>query len=249
MNKISYSFIGIIAVSILLIDISRSNADESPVRRFFNAVETGNVESVKKLMHPQLASQIDPPILEAWLQAVSFRLGPVVDIIPEFEKITQNAHEHITGVQFKKGKAQAIIKISQGNIVRFEVKSDKLINWFQRPTSLKFYQLQGEQFLKELQAQNYDSTSKLLHKKVASQLSENDLKAYSEKIITKAGKVESTHYRFAKLTILPNEQLQQIDLFYEIRGDQGSVQAELAIRFQGMKGYIMGFEFYDTLKE
>ncbi len=239
----------LLLISFVFVAINeRTDADETPLRVFLNAVETGEVESVSKLMHPQLASQIDPPILEAWLQAVSFRLGPVVDIVPEYEKSTRRTQEYTATIQFKKGNAKVLLNLADREIVKFEVKSDKLINWFQRPTSLSYYQKRGERFLQELQTQNFASCKKLLHEKTAAQLTTDDLKSYSNKIRDKTGENENVRYRFAKLTVLPNEQIQQIDLFYEIEGDQGAVQAELTVRFQGMKGYIVSFEFYDAIK-
>ena len=246
MKKMRNRCAWLVAFTSLSISLNRASADENPIRLFFDAVDTGQVESVKKLMHPQLAGQIDPPILEAWLQAVSFRLGPVVDIVPEFEQILPTVQEYTATVQFKKGKAHVQLNLSNREIVKFEVKSTKLINWFQRPTSLQYYNKQGENFLEELQALNYQAAKKLLHEKIAAQLTTSDLKSYAEKIGEKTGGAETIRYRFAKLTVLPNEQLQQIDLFYEIKGKRGAVQAELAIRFQGMRGYIVSFEFYDT---
>lgn len=248
MKKTKERYAWLVVVPIIFAGINRTNADETPLRVFFDAVETGQVESVINLMHPQLASQIDPPILESWLQAVSFRLGPVVDILPEDEQHTPKTQEYTATIQFKKGKAKVQLNLSNREIVKFEVKSDKLVNWFQRPTSLKYYQKRGEKFLQELQNQNYESAKKLLHKKVATQLTISDLKSYSEKIRNKTGENENIRYRFAKLIVLPNEQIQQIDLFYEMKGEHGTVQAELAIRFQGMRGYIVSFEFYDTPK-
>lgn len=246
MNKLKNRYVWLIAFTSLSVSLNHANADENPLKVFFDAVDTGQVESVKKLMHPQLAGQIDPPILEAWLQAVSFRLGPVVDIVPEYEQILPKVQEYTATVQFKKGKAHVQINLSNREIVKFEVKSAKLVNWFQRPTSLQYYNKRGENFLKELQALNYQAAKKLLHEKIAAQLTTSDLKSYAEKISAKTGGEEAIQYRFAKLTVLPNEQLQQIDLFYEIKGNRGTVQAELAIRFQGMRGYIVSFEFYDT---
>jgi len=246
MKKTRVRYVWLIAVPIFLAGINRTIADETPLKVFFTAVETGQVENVVKLMHPQLANQIDPPILEAWLQAVSFRLGPVVDILPEDEQYTQKTQEYTATIQFKKGKAKVQLNLVNREIVKFEVKSVKLVNWFQRPTSMKYYQKHGENFLQELQAQNFESAKTRLHKKMSAQLSISELKSYAEKITKEAGENNSIRYRFAKLTVLPNEQLQQMDLFYEIKGERGTVQAELAIRFQGMKGYIVSFEFYDT---
>jgi len=246
MKKMRIRFAWLVVVPIFFAGINRTNADETPLRVFFDAVETGQVESIVNLMHPQLARQIDPPILEAWLQAVSFRLGPVIDILPEDDQYTPKTQEYTATIQFKKGKAKVQLNLSNREIVKFEVKSDKLVNWFQRPTSLKYYQQRGEKFLQELQAQKFESAKTLLHEKVAAQLTISELKSYAEKITKQTGENKSIRYRFAKLTVLPNEQLQQMDLFYEMKGERGTVQAELAIRFQGMKGYIVSFEFYDT---
>lgn len=239
----------LVALQIVTTCSNQVRADESPLTQFFAAVETGQVESVIKLMHPKLATQIDPPILEAWLQAISFRLGPVVEIVPENDLLNPDIQQYTARIQFKRGEALATIKVTEGGIVGFDVNSEKLTNWFQRPSSLQFYQRQGEQFLKSLHDQQYTECKNLLHKKIASQLTETHLKTYAKKLEQKVGETKSTVYRHAKLKIRPDERLQQIDLFYEIKGSQGAVQAEIAIRFDGMKGYLIGFQFYDTPKK
>ena len=216
-------------------------AQDVGLEQFFTAVQEGKVENLTRLMHPQLARRIDPPILEAWLQAVAFRLGRVEAIEEDVVITTGDRRELSARVHFTKGIAQAELVFVDQAVVGFEIKSDHLTNWFQRPTSLQLYRQQGEQFLKAFTARNFEGCRQLLHEKIAQQLTDQYLTESLQTIEQEIGTLAEVQYQQARLTVLPDERLRQIDLQYEIRGNRGIVLLEIAIRFHGMQGHIVGF--------
>lgn len=222
---------------------AQSEAETVDLDAFFAAVEQGEVEPMLGMMHPQLARQIDPPILEAWLQAVAFRLGKVESIIPDTTLVTDARQEFTADVVFTKGTAVAELVLLKNNVVAFEIKSASLTNWFQRPTSLALYSERGEQFLTSLADRDFSACRAVLHEKVAKKVNDQYLNESADLLVQQVGSRPQFNYQQAKLTVLPDERVQQMELIYEIEGDRGSVRCEMAFRFHGMQGHLVGFRF------
>jgi len=220
-----------------------AQAQDVGLEQFFDAVQEGKVENLTKLMHPQLARQIDPPILDAWLQAVAFRLGRVESIEEDTAITTGDRRELTAEVRFTKGVALVELVYVAQEVVAFEVKSAHLANWFQRPTSLQMYREQGEQFLNAFTSRDFAGCREVLHEKIAQQLTDRYLTESLESIEQEIGTPAEVQYQHARLTVLPDERLRQIDLQYEIRGNRGIITLEMVIRFHGMQGHIVGFHF------
>ena len=235
--------IAFFAILFILGAQAQAQVDEEKLDQFLNAVQIGETEGLLNLMHPKLAEQIDPPILEAWLQSVAYKLGSVEVVLPATSIIAGDREEFTSNVSFTKGTARVAITVLNDSIVAFEVQSDELANWFQRPTSLKIYRDRVERFMTALDNQEYDRCLSLMHSQIAEKLNAEILSEYLEKVEQVVGASRTRKFQFAKLTILPDERLEQIDLYYEIEGSLGSVTAEFAIRFQGMRGQLVGFRF------
>ncbi len=218
-------------------------ADEGILDQFLNEVQVGDVEGLLGLMHPKLAERIDKPILECWMQAVSYRLGQVEAVFPVTDITTDDRQEMQSTVSFTKGTARVSLTVLNNYIVSFEVQSDQMTNWFQRPLSLKMYRDRAEEFLSAMKTGDYENCLTLLHEQVASQLEAETLEGYHQKVQQTIGQQTEVAFKQAKLTILEDERLEQIDLFYELKGEMGTITAEFAIRFQGMQGQIVGFRF------
>lgn len=202
-----------------------------------------------KMMHPQLAERIDPPVLEAWLQAVAFRLGRVESIEMETVIYEPDRTELTADVLFSKGSAKAELVLMNSAIVKFAVKSERLANWFQRPTSLLLYRQQGERFLQALVDHKLDDCRKVLHPKVAEQLTDEFLEEALQTILRTTGPAPALQYQQARLVIQPDERLKQIELNYELQGTQGKISVEMVVRFHanGLQGHLIGFRFLNEL--
>jgi len=222
---------------------AQSESETIDLDTFFSAVEDGDVETLLDMMHPQLARQIDPPILEAWLQAVAFRLGRVESILPDTTLVTDARQEFTADVIFSKGRAVAELVLLKNSIVAFEIKSASLTNWFQRPTSLSLYSERAEQFLQSLSNRDFAACRAVLHEKIAKQLTDQYLNESADMLVRRVGSRPQFTYEQASLIVLPDERMRQVDLLFKIEGDRGTVQCELAIRFHGMQGHLVGFRF------
>lgn len=221
------------------------HAEEFLLRDFLATIQEADVDNVMKLMHPQLAERIDRPILEAWLQAVAFRLGRVEDIRPISTLNTANRYEESGEVIFTRGKAEAEIIQLNNRIVSFEIKSEQLINWFQRPTSLELYRSRGQEFLKSLLRGDTDAARKNLHESVARELRDQQLTEFRATIESRIGQQPDIEYRHSRLLILPDERLRQIDLTYDLTGSLGTLSVEINVRFQDMQGHLVGYRFLE----
>lgn len=217
------------------------SAQEASLSAFFQAVQQGEVEKVTELMHPQLVRQIDPPILEAWLQAVAYRLGRVEAITPDTEYHADERSELTADIVFSKGNARAELVMLKGQIVAFSIKSEKLANWFQRPTSLQFYRQRGEEFLKAFAAGQLEESQKLLHPKIAEQFTEGALKQAHDVLARNVGNDVQIQFAQSRLTVLPDERLQQIELIFDLQGELGEAKVAVVVRFHGMQGHLVGF--------
>lgn len=227
-----------------LVSHQSAEAQEVGLTEFFQTVQQGEAESVIKLMHPQLAQQIDPPILETWLQAVAYRLGRVELIAPDVEIYNPERTVLTAEVTFTKGTAKAELVLVKGEIVAFAVKSERLANWFQRPASLQLYQERSQLFLESLLTGKFDEARKTLHPRISDQLTDEVLQQARLAISTEE-EGQQVVYQQARLTILPDERLQQIDMIYELQGGIKSSKVVTVVRFHGMQGHLVGFRIED----
>ncbi|MCA8986048.1 MAG: hypothetical protein KDA78_00310 [Planctomycetaceae bacterium] len=194
------------------------------------------------MLHPKLVSQVDAPVLEAWLQAVAFRLGRVEVVSPGTLIASEDREETSAAVQFSKGTATVSLVSIQSQIVSFEVQSESMTNWFSRPTSLKIYRERVEQFIQSLLNEEDSTCLELLHPEVAEKLSPSQLGTYRSSLQTSAGQITATQFHHANLTIQEDERLSQMELIYQLTGSKRTVEASFVIRFRGMRGEIVGFQ-------
>jgi hypothetical protein len=214
---------------------------------FFNAVVSGNPENVLTLCDPRLREQIDAPILAAWIDEVHDKLGAYRGLSgTDFGTNSKTTDagwivESKGTVHFEHGDAKSDLTFCNDLLTAFSVNSDKLAgNWFQGPRETKLYQQRGEEFIRKFLAQDETGATALMAKELRAAVPDDKLRELMKTFDGKTGKLKSIAYREDKFT---KENSGTLKVYYDLDCEHGKFVAEIKFQFNGLKGYLEGFDF------
>ena len=213
---------------------------------FFDAVGSDDPENVLELCDPRLREKIDAPILGAWMEALQDKLGEYQGMsdtdfetrhIPSDEgKIVQSKGT----VHFEHGDAKSELTFCDELLTGFSVASDKLAgNWFEGPTETDLYQERGGKFIRKFLAQNQKGTVALIAPELLAVVGDK-LPELMKTLADKTGEVTSVEYSEDKFT---KENGGTLKVYYDLECEKGKFVAEIKFQFNGLKGYLEGFNF------
>ncbi|MDA1195021.1 MAG: hypothetical protein O2894_07525 [Planctomycetota bacterium] len=146
-------------------------------REFYSAVATGDVSQVKALCHPELAAQLDDPILGAWMKALNDRLGPYTGMSTSNFNLSINhgsAGKEVKSegiAEFEKGTADSKLKFLDDRITAFSVESDLLKEWLTAMDDATFYDARARAFLAAVEADDSDGAWAMMHESLQHDIS------------------------------------------------------------------------------
>lgn len=220
---------------------------EDQQQRFFDAVATNDPAKLVEIMSPELASEVDPPILKLWMKAINDNLGAyqgvsATDFSTNTESTDKGQLTETKGeVEFEKGKAQVRLTLIDDKLVGFEVEAEDMkdVEWFTQPEP-EFYRQRAKTFVENLIALEIDKAYEAMHPGLQKEITQEQLKAGMGRFVQKYGplkEVEFTGEEFSKSDGTANLIVRMV-----CTCEKAKLNAFVRFSFEGMKGHLMGFE-------
>lgn len=231
-----------------------TNAEQEAYKQqqqFFLAIQRGNPDTVLDLLHDNLRTEVDRPVLHAWMLAVKEHLGDVQRISKEelrgvFKQDTQGG-KTIRVLQsrakaiFSKGTAHCDLWIHEGKIIRFEVTSDKIPDaWIKELQDTELYRQEGAAFLKTLLEGDDEAAYGLEHETLRKVMSRKKLKELADEARVHVGELKKVTWKSEEFDIQP--QKYRLKIRYKVECEKESTEAVLTYQFLKMEGWIVGFD-------
>jgi len=220
-------------------------AGESAQEDFFHAVLSGDAAQVKALFHPDLAAQIDEPVLAAWVKAVREHLGAYKSLSgTNFNTSVKQTGGHKVVVSegtvvFEKGEARSKLRYIDDKIVAWEVKSEALPkNWFTQLEDRSLYDARARTFLQTLMQGNVQEALAQMHENLRVKFQPETFAKGLQTIAARYGKLDSIEELSHDFKAGPP---QELVLRYTLHGAKESAVARVRFQFTGMQGHILGF--------
>lgn len=221
---------------------------DSVQRDFFALVATNDPEAFLDAADPRMRSEVDPPLLRQWMQAVNETLGPYIGLEPtDFHSSTRfeagNRIVETTGtVRFEKGIAKSQLTYVNGRLARFDVTSEQLDdNWLGVPHDTTMYRAQAESFYYEFAQRNPDAAYEFLSDVLKQEVkSVGDFRNIVDRIGAGLGQLQAVEFVDEDF-VNSDEEGQQLLLRFRIVGSKGSYDAEAVFVFQGLKAQFNEF--------
>lgn len=233
-------------VALSLSAAAAARADQNIQQAFYKAVATGQAGPLTAIMTPELAQQVDEPVLGEWVNAVNTRLGSVTGIT-ETSRIARQTFggariETEATVQFEKGTAQSRLSAIDGRLLSFDVSSEQLgDDWFHGPQTTELYQQRGEALIRKIMENDADSAYDLCHDVVHEAVDRDSFRELVGHIAENGGTLTSATFTGSQMQITSDSQ--SLLLNYEVACTRASGTCEVKIQFIGLKGHLMGFHF------
>ncbi len=213
---------------------------------FFTAVTSGDVKQLETLMDPALREQIDPPVLEAWMNEVRGSLGRYRGLSKtnfstetRYEGgawISQSQGE----VHFERGTAQSELVFRDNQLIKFSVRSDEIgDDWFQGPADSKLYRERGQEFLTHFLLGESDRAFEMMHEALQREMPREKLRALVDDVTAKAGKLQSIAYAEERFD---TSQGQRLKIYYQVQCEHARTTARVDIQFAGLQGHLVAFD-------
>jgi hypothetical protein len=213
--------------------------------RFFQAVMSGDPNTVLVLCDPALREQIDAPVLAAWMVQVRKQLGSYKGLSKANFSTHANSNEQGSFVEskgtvnFEQGDASSELKFRNDLLVKFSIESDKMAGWFTGPTDTTLYRERGEQFIRKFFARDTKGASNMMHEQLRLNVPEEKLKTMIDDVIGGAGPLKSIEFQDAKF----DAEKQKLVVSYRVICENETLNATVSFEFIGLKGHLLGFKF------
>ena len=213
-------------------------------KEFFDQIAAEKTDSLLAKMHPQLAAEIDPEVMSELLLAINEQLGKVTDISQTGFRIEQTSDGTLVKseakVQFEKGTATSKLVTLDGQLVRFNVNSERLVNWFKVPRETGRYEQVGKRFLEQWLGGQTENAWNMFHPNLKKVITEENLQSMHEIVSTKFGSPKSITATGTRIGENKNAPTLLID--YTVVCEDAELAGEIEIQFEGMKGHLLGFK-------
>jgi hypothetical protein len=219
---------------------------EDTQEQFFQAVLSGDPARVMAQFDPEVAAQVDEPVLALWMAAIREHLGAFKGLAAsKFSTSASTANgrsrlESSGTVHFEKGDATSSLVYVDGKIVKFEVLSDKLPDpWFQAPPANAHYVARGQACLEALLQLRVEDARAMMHESLRQKVDAETAAKGIEAFVDKLGGFTSltpTGSRFepGKTPLL--------EVTYAIQGGSGAAVGTIGFQFTPWKGELTSFD-------
>ena len=213
--------------------------------RFYQSIGQGDLETAYQLFHPALREEVDRPVMGAWVEAAQANLGPCLSI----ERIESSQTQQLTCVRlevsskitFEKGVADGTLTILDGQIVAFEVQSEKMVDWFQGPSEIGLYSETAEAFMTAFLSNEVAAAWERMHPALQETVGKDAFEAMMARVASNGGTVKNLQMRSHQFTL--EDDSQTLILMYDLQCQWASGTCKIEFGFAGMKGHLMAFDF------
>lgn len=219
---------------------------EDTQKQFFEAVLSDDPGRVMAQFDPEVAAQVDEPVLALWMAAIREHLGGFKGLAgSKFSTSSSTVNgtsrlESSGTVHFEKGDATSSLVYQDGRIIKFEVLSDKLPQpWFVGPPAEELYVSRGRACLEALLTERLEDARALMHESLRQKVDPDAAAKGIQGFLDKLGgftSLEPAGSRFeAGATPL-------LEIRYTIQGGSGTAVGTIGFQFTPWKGELMSFD-------
>jgi hypothetical protein len=148
----------------------------------------------------------------------------------------------LSNVTFEKG--EGILSLTtgpDGKVVGFDLKSEKITDWLQKPEDLTVYQNGCEHFISAFLEGKIDETFAMMHDSLQAEVPRDKLEEMIEKVRAANGPLREI--KAAGDEWAAGEGMPSLILRFDLQCENRAATCEMTIRFIGMQGHITGFRF------
>ena len=214
---------------------------------FYRAVQSGDPKQVTDLFHPDLAKQVDEPVLAAWMDLVNTRRGQFVGVSKGDFHTSAKVHNGVKTletrgtVKFTKGPAKSQLTSRDGKLTAFFVTWEGFPkNWFKGPADSTLYRNRGKAFLTHLLQARPDEAYAMMHSALQTAMPLEKLKAVVQRIATRAGALKSIEHDSEKLS--PDAAGLRLKVFYKVACEKATTTALVEFQFLALQGHLIAFD-------
>ena len=225
--------------------IGQAAAVSSLENRFYQSIGRGDVDTLCQMLHPALRAEVDRPVMEAWVEVVQARLGHCQSI----ERIASSRTQQLTGlrwegsskVTFAKGVADGSLSTFNGQILSFQVQSEKMLDWFQGPRQIELYTATAEAFMTAFLATELTPAWELIHPALQDVVGREGLKTMMTRVVDNGGPLQGLQLKSHRFSLEGGNPT--LFLLYDLQCEQANGACQLEFQFVDMKGHLLGFDF------
>lgn len=226
---------------------SDTSLTENEIGIFLGHVSNRDIDALIESMAPALQQLIDRPVLELLVAAINKNLGKVESINIKASNSTVPASnvngvkELVAIVKFERGEAETKLTVQNKKLIAFNISSDKIVKWLDRPKDLTVYDKGCQQFVRLFMAGKRDDAYNLLHPELKKVVSPEQMQQMIDKVRNASGELSEIRLfgdRFKFVDGIPT-----LHLDYVMKCKSKQTGCEIKIQFIGMRGEILGFQF------
>jgi len=217
---------------------------KAEVKRFFDAVATGDTKAVTAILAPQVAADLDEPVLAVWIAALNARLGAYQGLSATDFHARAAVEGGVRQVEcegtarFEKGEAKVRVTSAGGKVIGFSVKSDKLMDWFDRVDGA-LYRERAKAFIDAAFADREEHAFAMMAPELKAVMPLEKLKERMAAVRERTGTLRAM--RFADDAFAREEDVPTLRLTATVEGEKATVPATFKFQFPAMKGALLGF--------
>lgn len=240
----SLFLVGIVCCGGFLYFAVSQNARE--IGDFFKLVATEDAEQFLSQCSPELAKQMDPPVLAKWMKTVNGSLGAYQDTdINGFQYNTswengQQKTESAGVANFEKGTANITLRTANGKMSGLEFNSKQMpTHWFVELEDTSYFHQQAKTFLQRMIDGDADALYEELHPALREVKSLDQFKSDISMIEQWGGTVDEIRVVGDAFDPIENGQVLRVQA--ELQGDRATLPASIKFEFTGMAAPILGY--------
>ncbi|MBI85875.1 MAG: hypothetical protein CMJ81_21985 [Planctomycetaceae bacterium] len=234
-----------IALLALSTTIGQAAAVSSLENRFYQSIGRGDVDTFYRMLHPALRAEVDRPVVKAWLEVVQARLGRCQSIEPVASSRTQQ----LTGVRwegsskitFAKGVADGSLSSFNGQVLSFQVQSEKMVDWFQGPKKIEVYTARAAAFMTAFLDTELTPAWELIHPALQDVVGKEGLKRMMARVVDNGGPLQHLQLKSHRFSLEGGNPT--LFLLYDVECERANGTCQLEFQFVDMKGHLLGFDF------
>ncbi|MBI4558629.1 MAG: hypothetical protein HY706_13700 [Candidatus Hydrogenedentes bacterium] len=208
---------------------------------FFAAVYSGNPKQLVALFDPALQAEVDEPVLAEWMKAMQSELGAPAGL----SAVGFDTSKRIEGgssfteskgtVKFEKGEATSELVLRDGKIVKFNVRSERLGNWFRQLADTAMYRDTGRRCLELMISGQEAEAHAMMHPNLQQVLPLEKVQATMAGLGPELGPLENVTFETEEFR--PGEE-PILAVSYIIQCEKKKMQGNLKFEFVGLKGHL-----------
>lgn len=212
---------------------------------FYAAVYADSPDALLAMMDPALRTEVDAPVIAQWMAAMKANLGPIKGLKAadfstnrRFEN-GKTVEESKGTVRFEKGDASSELVLVDGKLVKFNVESERLANWFTELSDTALYREQGQKCLELMFTGQGAEAHAMMHPNLQTNLPLESLVSTLNDLMPKVGALKQV--TCASESFTPGD-TPELSLVYDIVCESGLLKGTIDFQFVGMKGHLVGVD-------